>query len=161
MRRLLIGSVVAAVIALTLIGCGGSDEGAATQSPAATTPAAESPAAESPAAESPAAAWTTVATLRSTDPTDDMGLHVSEEFAVSGDVQLVLDMPEGDEMEGVIAAFLPAGEPITVEAGANAESAALAVGLPTQVVGGLDGSYVLLVTASTDKAWSVEVQTQP
>jgi len=156
MRRMLFGSVVVAVIALTLIGCGGSDEGGATQSPAATTPAAESP-----AAESPAATWTTVATLRSTDPANDMGLHVSEEFAVSGDAQLVLDMPEGEEVEGVIAAFLPAGEPITVEAGANAESAALAVGLPTQVVSGLDGSYVLLVTPSTTKAWSVEVQTQP
>lgn len=150
MRRTFVG-LFAAALAVALIGCGSADDGTATQSPAATTPAAESPAAET---------WTTVTTLSSTDPTNDMGLLVSEEFTASGDVQLVLDMPEGEETDGVIAAFLPADEPITVEAGAQAESVALPVGLPPQVVSGLDGSYVLLVTPSTTKAWSVEIQTK-
>ena len=151
MRRTFLGSIVVAIAALVLVGCGGSGEGTATQSPGATAPAAESPA---------AANWMTVTTLRSTDPTNDMDLHVSEEFTVSGDAQFVLDMPKGKETDGVIAAIFPADEPITVKAAATAESVALAVGLPTQVVSGLDGSYVLLVTPSTTKAWSVEVQTQ-
>jgi ABC-type glycerol-3-phosphate transport system substrate-binding protein len=147
--------VVLLVLVVALAGCGGSEDGATTESPAATTPAAESPAAESPAAE-----WTTVTTLSSTDPTNEMDLHVSEEFTVSGDAQLVLDMPDGGDTDGVIAALLPAGEPITVEAAGKAESATLVVALPPQVVSGLDGSYVLLVTPASDKAWTVEVQTQ-
>jgi hypothetical protein len=156
MRRTFGGLIAIALLALALMGCGNSGEGTATQSPEATTPAAESP-----AAESPAATWTTVMTLNSTDPTNDMGLLVSEEFTVGGDVQVVLDMPEGEETDGVIAAFLPAGEPITVDSATNAESVALAVALPTQVVAGLDGTYVLLATPSTTKPWSLEVQTQP
>ena len=155
MRRMFVWLALAAILALALVGCGGSDGGAAEESPAATTPAAESSPAEEPAAE-----WTTVATLSSTDPTNDMDLHVSEEFTVSGDAQLVLDMPDGGDTDGVIAAIQKAGEPITVEAGAEAESAALAGAMPTQVVSGLDGSYVLLVTPASTKAWSVEVQTQ-
>jgi hypothetical protein len=155
MRRTYIWLALIAVLGLALVGCGGSDGGAADESPATMSPAAESSPAESPATE-----WTTVASLSSTDPTNDMGLHVSEEFTVNGDAQLVLDMPDGGDTDGVIAAFLPAGEPITVEAGAQAESAALAGALPTQVVGGLDGSYVLLVTPASTKAWTVEVQTQ-
>ena len=135
---------------MALVGCGGSGDGASTESPAATTPAAESPAAE----------WTTAATLTSTDSTNDMDLHVSEEFTVSGDVGLVPDMPDGGDTDGAIAAFLIAGEPITPEAGAKAESVVLAGALPTQVVSGLDGSHVLLVAPTGTKAWSVEVQTQ-
>jgi hypothetical protein len=89
-----------------------------------------------------------------------MDLHVSDEFAVSSDVQVVLDMPGGGDTEGVIAAFMPAGKPITVKAASQAESVALAGALPSQVVSGLDGSYVLLVTPSTSTSWSVEVQAQ-
>jgi len=155
MRRAYVGLVLVAILTLALVGCGGSDGGTADESPAATTPPAESSPSESPESE-----WTTVASLSSTDPTNDMDLHVSEEFTVSGDVQLVLDMPDAGDTDGVIAAFLPAGEPITVEAGAKAESASLVGALPAQVVSGLDGDYVLLVTPSTTKAWTVEVQTQ-
>jgi hypothetical protein len=144
------------VLVLVLMGCGSSG-GGATESPAATSTAA----AESPAAESPDAGWATVATLRSTDPANDLGLLVSDEFTVAGDVQVVLDMPEGEDVEGVIAAFLPAGEPITVEAGAAAESVALAVAMPSQVVSGLDGAYVVLATPSTTREWSLEIQTKP
>jgi hypothetical protein len=158
MRRTYVWLAVVVVLTVALMGCGGTDDGAAAESPAATTPAAESPAAESPAAE--AAGWTTVTTLTSEDPTNDMGLHVSEEFTVSGDAQLVLDMPDGGDMDGVIAALMVAGEPFTAEAGAQAPSAPLAGALPSQVLSGLDGDYVLLVTPTSDKAWSVEVQTQ-
>ena len=80
---------------------------------------------------------------------------------ISDDVRLVLDMPDGGATEGVIAAFLVAGESITAQAGAKAESVALPGALPEQVVSGLDGGYVLLVTPGSSKAWSVEVQTQP
>jgi len=155
MRRTHVWLAVVVILTVALMGCGGSDDGAAAESPAATTPAAESPAAESPSGD-----WTTVATLTSEDPTNDMGLHVSEEFTVSGDAQLVLDMPDGGDMDGVIAALMVAGEPFTAEAGAAAPSATLAGALPSQVLSGLDGSYVLLVTPTSDKAWSVEVQTQ-
>lgn len=155
MRRTYVWLAVVVVLTVALAGCGGSDGGAAAESPAASTTAAESPAAESPSGE-----WTTVATLTSTDATDDKGLHVSEEFTVSGDAQLVLDMPDGGDMDGVIAALLKAGEPITAEAGAAAPSATLAGAIPTEVLSDLDGSYVLLVTPTSDKAWSVEVQTQ-
>ena len=156
MRRMYTVLALVALLSLALVGCGGSDGGAAAEeSPAATTPAAESPAAETPAGE-----WTTIATLTSDDPTDDMGLHVSDEFTVSGDAQLVLEMPDGGDMDGVIAALMVAGEPITAEAGAQAPSATLAGALPSQVLSGLDGDYVLLVTPTSDKAWTVEVQTQ-
>lgn len=155
MRRTYVWLALVAILTVALVGCGGSDDGAVTESPAATTPAAESSVTESLAAE-----WTTAVTLTSTDPTNDMGLLVSEEFTVSGDAQLVLEMPKGKDTDGVIAAFLVAGEPITVEAGAKAESVVLAGALPKQVVSGLDGNYVLLVTPTSTKAWSVEVQTQ-
>jgi hypothetical protein len=155
MRRMYAVLALVAMLSLALVGCGGSDGGAAEESPAATTPAAESPAAESPAGE-----WTTISTLTSDDPTNDMGLHVGEEFTVTGDAQLVLDMPDGGDMDGVIAALMVAGEPFTAEAGAQAPSATLAGALPSQVLSGLDGSYVLLVTPTSDKAWTVEVQTQ-
>ncbi len=155
MRRTYVGLVLVAILTLALVGCGGSDGGSAAESPDATTPAAESSPAESPAGE-----WTTVATLSSTDPTNDMDLHVSDEFTVSGDAQVVLEMPKGGDTDGVIAAFLVAGEPITPEAGAKAESVVLAGALPTQIVSGLDGDYVLLVTSGSTKAWTVEVQTQ-
>ena len=155
MRRMYAVVALVAMLSLALVGCGGSDGGAAEESPAATTPAAESPAAESPAGE-----WTTIATLTSDDPTNDMGLHVGEEFTVSGDAQLVLDMPGGGETDGVIAALMVAGEPITPEAGAQAPSVVLAGARLSEVLSGLDGSYVLLVTPTSEKAWTVEVQTQ-
>ena len=155
MRRTYVWLALVAMLALVLVGCGGSDDGAAEESPAATTPAAESPAAESPAAE-----WTTIATFSSNDPKNDMGLHISDEFTVSGDVQVVLDMPDGGDFDGLIAAFLKAGEPITVEAGAEAPSATVGGALPSQVVSGLDGDYVLYVVPTGSKAWTVEVQTQ-
>lgn len=162
MRRTFVGVLGVAILAVALLGCGSSDEGTATQSPEPTTPAAESPAAESPAAESPAAEdWTTVTTLRSDDPTNDIGALVSEEFTVSGEARLVLDMPDGEDAEGVIAAILPAGEEITVDLVRESESVPLAVALPPKTLEGLDGSYVVLATPSTDKAWSLEIQTRP
>lgn len=156
MRRTYVGLFLVAIVALALVGCGGSDSGSAAESPAATTPAAES----SPAEATPAGEWTTVATLSSADPTNDMDLHVSGEFTVSGDARLVLDMPQGGDTDGVIAALMVAGEPITPEAGAQAPSAVLAGARPSEVLSGLDGSYVLLVTPTGKKAWTVEVQTQ-
>ncbi len=151
MRRLLIVFTVIVVSALALAACGGTDDGGDSQPPDSSTPAAESPAAP---------IWTTVTTLRSTDAPDDLGLMVSQEFTASGDVQLVLDMPEGAETDGVVVAILPAGEPITVQSASTAETVALPVGAPSQVVSGLDGTYVILVTPSATEAWSVDVQTQ-
>ncbi len=162
MRRTFVVVLGVAALAVALLGCGSSDDGTATETPAATTPAAESPAAESPAAESPTAdGWTTVTTLRSDDPTNEIGALVSEAFTVTGEVRLVLDMPDGEDAEGLIAAILPAGEEITVDLVRESESVPVAVVLPDPTVDGLDGSYVVLATPSTDKAWSLEIQTKP
>ena len=154
MRRTCVWLALVAMLALVLVGCGGSDDGAAEEPSAATTPA------ESPAAESPAGEWTTIATFSSTDPKNELDLHISDPFAVSGDVQFVLDMPGGGNTDGVIASLLPANEPITYETAKEAESATLGAAFPPQVVSGLDGDYVLYVLPIGDKAWTVEVQTQ-
>lgn len=157
-RRTSVGLLGVAILAVAVLGCGSSDDGTATEPTAAT----ESPAVESPAAESPAAdGWTTVTTLRSDDPTTDIGALVSEEFTVSGEVRLVLDMPDGEDVEGLVAAILPAGEELTVSLVGESESRPLAVALPEATVDGLDGSYVVLATPSTDKAWSLQIQTRP
>ncbi len=155
MRRTYVWLALVAMLALVLAGCGGSDDGAGVESPAATTPAAESPAAESPAGE-----WTTIATYSSTDPKNELDLHISEAFTVSGDVQLVLDMPDGGDTDGVIASLLPADEPITYETAKEAESATLGAAFPPEVVSVPDGDYVLYVLPVGEKAWTVEVQTQ-
>lgn len=150
MRRTYVWLALVAMLALVLAGCGGSDDGAAAESPAATTPAAESPAGE----------WTTIATYSSTDPKNELDLHISDAFAVSGDVQLVLDMPGGGDTDGVIASLLPADEPITYETAKEAESATLGAAFPPEVVSVPEGDYVLYVLPIGDKAWTVEVQTQ-
>lgn len=151
--------LVAAALVAVLAGCGDSGGGTAAESSAtpATTPAAESPAAESPTSDE----WTTAVTIRSSDPLNDMGLLVSDEFTVTGEARFVLDMPDGGDTDGVIAALFPADQEITVAAAAEAETVTLPAAFPEQVVEGLDGTYVVLMTVPTTKDWSLEVQTRP
>jgi len=155
--------IAVAVLLLAFAGCGNGDDSSGN----GTQEATESPAQESPSAveESPTAVgdgeWTTVVTLRSDDPTDDIGLLVSEEFTVTGDARFVLDMPGGGATDGVIAAILPADEGVTVDATLEAETITLVAGVvPEEVVGGLDGTYVLFVSVPTSLAWSIEIQTR-
>ncbi len=162
MRRTFVGLLGVVILAAALLGCGSPDDGTATESPAATTPTAEASATETPAAESPAAdGWTTATTLRSDDPTNEIGALVSQEFTVTGEARLVLDVPGGEDTDGLLASVLPAGEEITIDLIRESESTPLAVVLPEKTITGLDGSYVVMVTPTTDKAWSLEIQTRP
>ncbi len=168
MRRVSVGlavAVVAMIMGLGLASCGGTVTDTETGAPAPESPAAEVPAEETPAAESPSeetsdGAWTTILTLKSTDPKDDMGFLVSEDFTVDGDVRLVLDMPGAKKLDAVIFAFMPAGEPITVKSGSEAASIVLGGPLLSDVKSGLSGDFMLLATTGVKKRWSVEVQTK-
>ncbi|MHB8868556.1 MAG: hypothetical protein ACYC6T_13170 [Thermoleophilia bacterium] len=182
MRRLCIGLIVVAIVGLTIAGCGSSDTGAAETSPAtetSTTQPSSTPSsttqssnAETPTTQTPTTAptddaWTTIATLRSSDaPWNDMpGILISEPFVVTGEVQVVLDMPDAGDMDGVIAAIVPADKATDVSALLSAlGDAAIVTMMPaalTQVVSGLDGTYVLVNSVPSEKEWSLEVQTKP
>jgi len=161
MRKGWIVLVVIAVVALlAAAGCGGSEEAVDAETPAA-TPAATTSAPASPAGET----WTTVTTLKSSDPQEIEGLLISEPFEVAGAVRLELDMPDGGELDGVIAAIVPAekaGDASSIlGAISDAPSVTLIPSAPTQEVTDLNGSYVLVNSVqTTEKAWSVEIKTQ-
>jgi hypothetical protein len=178
MRRFWLGLVAMMIISLPIVGCGGTDDGVAegataietstTQAPpmaASTTQASVGETSTSLAATT--GDWTTIATLHSTDsPWQGMeGILISESFTVSGDAQLVLDMPDAGELDGVIVAVIPADS----VADATALLAAIQDGVvvtlpaafPTQAVSGLDGTYVLVNSAPASAAWSVELQARP
>jgi hypothetical protein len=157
MSKMSIGVAAVAISALALFGCGSTDEGAATESPATGAPAAESPAAEA----SSSVGWTTATTLNSTDPASEIGLLVSEEFAAAGDVRIVLDMSGAGELAGVVGTLIPAGAEVTVDAASEGEPVTVAAAAPKQVISGLDGRYVLVVSVSTGDAWSLDIQTKP
>lgn len=187
MRRVRIGLVAAMVavmviVAFVMAGCGGSSE--TTDTTAATT-TTETTAAQAPPTDTsttqasstdtstpPAAGgdgWATITTLRSTDPSWEglEGLLMSEPFSVSGDIRLVLDMPDAGEVDGVIAALIPAGSftdassLIDVIQSGEATMVTLVAQLGPETVSGLQGEYVLVNSVPTDKPWSVEVQSQP
>lgn len=150
MRRLYFVSLLVVVMALVAAGCGGSDEPAAEE-----TPAAE-PATEAPAGDT----WTTVTTLRSTDPPNNIDLLVSEPFEASGDVQLVLDMPGAGGMDGVISVIIPEADTVELDAVTDGEAVILSGAQKSEIVSGFDGSYMLVVAVPGEKQWAIEVQTQ-
>ncbi len=168
MRRVWISLVALTIVTMTMVGCGGSDDGipdATTSSESSTTQASptETPTTQAPAGDD----WTTVATLRSTDaPWQDMeGILVSDPFTAAGEAQLVLDMPDAGELDGVIVAIIPADKATDPIALMDAIQEGVVVTLPgvmpTQSVSGLDGTYVLVNSVPEPKAWSVELQTRP
>lgn len=162
MSKMSIGLAAVAISALALFGCGGSGEGNATESPTGESPAGEALVAESPAAEATSSgAWTTLTTLSSTDPANETGLLVSEEFTAAGEVRVVLDVPGGEEFSGVVGTLIPAGAEVTVDAASEGELVTVAAADPKQVISGLDGAYVLVVSVSTGDAWSLDIQTKP
>lgn len=160
MRKGWIVLVLMAVMALAAAGCGGSEEAVDAEPPA------ESPAATASTSASPAGdTWTTVATLKSSDPQKLEGMLISEPFDAAGTVRLELDMPGGGEVDGVIAVIIPAAQ--AGDAGAilgalsDAPSVTLIPSAPSKDVPGLDGTYVLVNSVqTTEKAWSVEISTQ-
>jgi hypothetical protein len=157
MSRLSIVVVALVVLASSVLAaCGSSDEGAATETPVATVAPAESAAAEA----APAGTWTTLTTLTSTDPANEIGVLVSGEFTASGDVRVVLDVAGGDELSGVVGTIIPAGAEVSVDAATEGESVTVAAAAPKQVIRGLDGTYVLVVSVSTGEQWSLAIQTK-
>ena len=180
MRRVWIGLVAMMIVTLTMVGCGGSDDGvtevtaatetSTTQAPAAETSTTQAPSTETSVAQAPTGGnWTTIATLRSTDsPWQGMeGIVMSEPFNATGEVQLVLDMPDAGEFDGVIVAIVPAdkaADTTALLAAIQDEDGVLVTLLaaaPTQAVSGLDGTYVIFNSAPASKPWSLDLQTRP
>ena len=190
MHRFCISSAAVVLVILTIVGCGGSGDGVtevtqatetsttqaaetsttqATGTP--TTQAPETPtteATETPTTQAPTGdAWTTIVTLSSNDPAwkGMEGILVSEEFTVTGEVRVVLDMPDAGELDGVIVGIISADKATDVMALIDAVREGVVVTLrgaaPTKEVPGLDGTYVLVNSIPTSKAWSVDLQTRP
>lgn len=156
MRRFCIALAVVTIAILTIVGCGSSDDGAAGETPAAETSATEAPAGD---------AWTTVATLRSSDPQVIDGILISEPFTATGEVQVVLDMPEAGKTDGVLGVIIPADKATDASAILDAipggASLTMIASAPKQVVSGLDGTYVFVNSVPAAKAWSLDLQTRP
>jgi hypothetical protein len=190
MRRFCISLAAVALVILTIVGCGGSGDGVTEVTQAtdtSTTQAAETPttqatetpttqatapsttqAPETPTTQAPTGdTWTTIVTLSSSDPAwkGMEGILVSKQFAVTGEVRVVLDMPDAGELDGVIVGIVPADRATDVLALIDAVREGVVVTLrgaaPTKVVPGLDGTYVLVNSIPTSKAWSVDLQTRP
>ena len=93
------------------------------------------------------------------------GILVSQPFTASGEVQVVLDMPDAGDIDGVIVAFVEADKLTDVTALLDAVQDAVVVvvpaAAPVQTAPGLDGTYVLVNSVPTSTAWSLEVQTRP
>jgi len=155
MRKGWIVLLAIAVLALAVSGCGGSEEAVDAATPAATASAPASPAGET---------WTTVATLKSSDPQELEGLLISKPFEVAGTARLELDMPDGGQLDGVIAAIIPAEKAADASSIlgvlSDAPSVTLIPSAPVKDVPDLDGTYVLVNSVPTEKAWSVKIKTQ-
>jgi hypothetical protein len=182
MRKVEVGLVVVAVIAvLAMAGCRDSagettettEVPAATETTVAQAPSTATSATSAPSPETTAALpgsggdWTTIATLSSSDePWQDMdGLYISEPFSVSGEAQLVLDMPDAEELDGVIIAIIPPDKTSDFASLIDAVQSGVVVTIPAvkpvRAVTGLDGEYVLVNSVPASKPWSVELQSRP
>ncbi len=170
-----IGLTLAVLLTLPLAGCGGgqSTPQADSETPAAGSPAQtgadaepESNEAEAESIEAAPGEWSTVVTLKSTDPSEVEGLLLSEPFTADGTIRLVLDMPGGASTDGVILAIVDADKTDPLEilgVIADSESATLLAqpeALASKEISGLKGSFRVLNSVPADKPWSVEVQVQ-
>ncbi len=145
MCKFCMSSSAIAMVILMIVGCTGSNDSGDAE----------------PAADD---AWTTVAILRSSDPTfqDLDNILVSEPFTVSGDVRVVMDMPDGGRVDGV-GGVIMAADKATDSKGLlqgirDGESVILIGAAPTKVVSGLDGTYVFMNAVPAPQAWSLEIQ---
>ena len=108
--------------------------------------------------------WTTVATLRSSDPPFQNldNILVSDPFTVTGDVRVVMQMPDAGRVDGVVGVIMPADKAIdgqTLLRGAREGVAVTIIGAaPLQLVSDLDGTYVFVNAVPAPRAWSLEVQ---
>ena len=144
-----------------------SSTAAPTSEPTSTSGASDEPTTTSETSDSAQAEWKTVATLRSdAAPWQDMeGILMSDPFMVEGEVQVVLDMPDAGELDGVIAVIIPANvatDTISLMS-AIQDGAAMTLipAAPVQTFADLSGEYVLVNAVPGTTAWSLEVQTKP
>ena len=146
MRRVISG--LAVLVVLTVVGCGGSGDSGG-----------------SGGSGGSGDTWTKATTLSSSDAPGASGVPTSESFTTSNRVQLVLDVPNGGALDGVVGSIVPADQAADtsslVKALKDAESVVLSTAKNTLVVSGLNGSYVLVLTPPATKEWSVEIQTAP
>lgn len=144
MSRLFIG-FSAAITALVLVGCPASDDRGG---PAATDEQQ----------------WTTVTTLRSTDPTfqDLDNMLVSDPFTTTGDVRLVMNMPDAGRVDGIVGVIMAADKATdlrTLLQGVREGVGVTIIGAaPQQVISGLDGTYVFMNSIPANREWSLEIQ---
>jgi hypothetical protein len=179
MYRFWVGVAAMVIISLTIVGCGGTDDGVAGDTSASETSTSQAPATETSTtatlatttstAQAPAGDdWTTIATLRSSDsPWKGLeGILMTEPFTATGEVQLLLDMPDAGEFDGLIVAIIPADKATDdltelIAAIQDGVVVTLPAATRTKVVSGLDGTYVLVNAVPEPKAWTLELQTRP
>ena len=146
MRRVIVG--LAVLVVVMAVGCGGSGSSGG-----------------SGGSGGSGDTWTKATTLSSSDAPGASGVPTSESFTTSNRVQLVLDVPNGGALDGVVGSIVPADQAADtsslVKALKDAESVVLSTAKNTLVVSGLNGSYVLVLTPPATKEWSVEIQTAP
>ncbi len=160
MRKCWIVSVVMVLMAFAAAGCGAAEEAVDAESPAG-SPAASASATAGPTDK----AWTTVATLKSSDPQKFEGMLISKPFKSAGTIRLKLIMPGGGKTDGVLAAIFPAAkakDPSTIlGALSDAHSVTLIPSAPSMVIQDLEGTYVLVNSVrTTEKAWAIKIDTK-
>jgi len=178
MRRSCAILIALVMFIVTVVGCGDSGSDVTAETAAVTASITKTSVADtrtttgldSTTSSAPPAAkgeWTTIATLRSTDAAWHglEGILMTEPFTISGEAQLVLDMPDAGELDGVIAAILPADkvtdDPFAlIEAIQAGMVVTLPAAMPTKAISGLNGTYVLVNSVPTAGTWSVELQTR-
>lgn len=148
-------SFAAAIGILTLVGCPSADDPGGAES-------IETASSQMNAEEN----WTTVATLRSNDPTFQEldNILVSDPFTATGDVRVVMEMPNAGQTDGVVGVIMAADKATdgrTLLQGLGDGVAVTVIGAaPEQVVSGLDGTYVFVNAVPAPREWSLEVQTK-
>lgn len=175
MRVFWIGLTYVAIGFITAAGCGRSEDGvfeevsdgivevASDEDAFAEVSPAEAVAGEDSTGDS----WKTVTTLRSNDPPwqDTDNIRVSPPFTATGEVRLVLEMPDAEKTDGAIGVIIPADKATDLRTllGAirDGVSVVMVAASPVEVVSGLDGTYVFVNAVPAAKAWSLDLQVQP
>lgn len=111
--------------------------------------------------------WRTVVTLNSDDPfwggTDN--ILMSAPFTASGEVRLVLDMPDAGRLDGVVGMLVPvesATDLRTLHRAAREGDAVLLSALsPSVVVPDVEGDRVFVNTVPAARPWTLEIQIRP
>lgn len=154
MSRFFVGFITGAGI-LLLVGCPSPDNHGGPETPGLAA-----------SQETADQTWKTVATLRSSDPPfQEMdNILVSDPFTVSGDVRVVMEMPEAGRVDGVVAMLLPADKATDVSTMLKAIPAGVPVTIigaaPIQVVPDLEGTYVLVNAVPAPREWTLEIQVE-